>query len=201
MNHLEVRCAQIEQLIYQQSQMIEFLQNKISQLEAAVEELKNRPETTIEKIEYKFDQLKVENLNGTLSIGLNPLQAPKIDDLTVENQAITIKSNENLKELKTYITRRIDFHLKEEAHDTIRQLEQELRCTVEDHYRQMMIDDIQNQMDIRLPYYIDLYKTRPNFEENPMRYAEDITLHMLQDIKNAYTAFLSNLPNNIGKGG
>jgi hypothetical protein len=34
-------------------------------------------------VEYKFDQLKVENLNGTLNIGLNPFSAKgqQIEDL------------------------------------------------------------------------------------------------------------------------
>ena len=201
MNQLEIRYAQIEQLLFEQAQLIDQLKCRVAQLEATVEELAKRPETTIEKIEYKFDQLKVENLNGTLSIGLNPLQAPSFEDLTVENQQITIKSNEQIKELKDYIGKRIHYHLDKEAIATIHQLEAELRCTVDDYYRQMMIDDIRNQMDIRLPYYIDLYKNRPNFDENPMKYAEEITLHMLQDIKNAYTAFLNNLPNNIQKGG
>lgn len=199
MNQLEIRYAQIEQLLYEQAQIIELLKNRVSQLEATVAELSQRPQTNIEKIEYKFDQLKVEHLTGTLNIGLNPLQAPTIDDLTVENQQINIKPNELINDLKGYIEKRINFHLNEEAIETIHQLEQELRCTVDDYYRQMMIDDIRNQMDIRLPYYIDLYKNRPNFDENPMRYAEEITLHMLQDIKNAYTAFLTNLPHSIQK--
>jgi spore germination protein PC len=199
MNQLEMRYTQIEQILYEQSQIIEQLKNRIVLLEATVKELSDRPETTIEKIEYKFDQLKVENLNGTLTIGLNPLQAPTFDDLTVENQQINIKSDNNMKALKSYIEERIDFHLKEEALETIHQLEVELRCSVDDYYRQMMIDDIRNQMDIRLPYYIDLYKNKPNFEENPMKYSEEITLHMLQDIRTAYKAFLQNLPHNIRK--
>ncbi|WP_088042488.1 spore germination protein GerPC [Bacillus sp. EAC] len=199
MNQLEMRYTQIEQILYEQSQMIEQLKNRIVQLETTVHELSQRPETTIEKIEYKFDQLKVENLNGSLSIGLNPLQAPTFDDLTVENQQITIKSDTQMKELKSYIQERINFHLKEEAFETIHQLEMELRCSVDDYYRQMMIDDIRNQMDIRIPYYIDLFKNKPNFEENPMKYSEEVVLHMLRDIQTAYRAFLQNLPNNIRK--
>ena len=35
--------------------------------------LKEAPSTKIDRIEYKFDQLKIETLEGTLNIGLNPL--------------------------------------------------------------------------------------------------------------------------------
>lgn len=199
MNQLELRQTQIEQLLYEQSQVIEELKAKIAQLEVTVIELSKRPETKIDKIEYKFDQLKVENLNGTLTIGLNPLQAPTFDDLTVENQQIDIKPDNHMKALKSYIEDRIHFHLKEEALETILQLETELRVSVDDYYRQMMIDDIRNQMDIRIPYYIDLYKNKPNFADNPLRYSEEVVLHMLNDIRTAYSAFLQNLPHNIGK--
>src|SRR5690242_21184263 len=110
MNKLELRQTQIEQLLYEQCQIIEQLKAKVVQLEATVLELSQRPETKIDKIEYKFDQLKVENLNGTLTIGLNPLQAPTFDDLTVENQQIDIKPDNNMKALKSYIEDRIHFH-------------------------------------------------------------------------------------------
>ncbi|WP_088066478.1 spore germination protein GerPC [Gottfriedia luciferensis] len=199
MNQIETKYIQIEQLIYEQSLMIEQLQNRIAQLEATVHELSQRPETRIDRIEYKFDQLKVENLNGTLTIGLNPLHAPKFEDLTVENQQIDIKPDNHMKALRAYIEDRINFHLKDEALETILQLEAELRVSVDDYYRQMMIDDIRNQMDIRIPYYIDLYKNKPNFAEDPLRYSEEVVLHMLGDIRTAYSAFLQNLPHNLRK--
>jgi hypothetical protein len=33
-------------------------------LQEELNELKNRPSSSVGKVEYKFDQLKVENLNG-----------------------------------------------------------------------------------------------------------------------------------------
>ena len=36
-------------------------------------------------MEYKFDQLKVETLEGTLNIGLNPSDLQGIEDFSVPN--------------------------------------------------------------------------------------------------------------------
>ena len=38
------------------------------------------------ELEYKFDQLKVETLEGTLNIGLNPTDLQGIEDFSVPNK-------------------------------------------------------------------------------------------------------------------
>ena len=58
--------------IYQQDKVLRDLQKKIQTIEETVSDLKKRPSVKVERMEYKFDQLKVETLEGTLNIGLNP---------------------------------------------------------------------------------------------------------------------------------
>ena len=50
-----------------QQQLINQLTQKIEQLQ-----MNESPKTVIEKIEYHFDQLKIDTLEGTLQIGLTP---------------------------------------------------------------------------------------------------------------------------------
>jgi spore germination protein PC len=190
----------LQQLTQEQSIILSTLQEKIQQLENEITELKNRPQTVFEKVEYKFDQLKVEKLEGTLNIGLNPLQAPSVDDFTVENQSILVPKKPIVNELSNYITERIHKHLENNAWSQIRALEESTRSQVDDYYRQMMIDDIRNQMETRIPYYISLFEEHPEFSVNPLQFGEDITERMLQDINQAFIAFLNNLPENIRKG-
>jgi spore germination protein PC len=190
----------LQQLAQEQSVLLTTLQERILQLENQVTELKNRPHTVIEKVEYKFDQLKVETLEGTLNIGLNPLQAPSIDDFTVENQSIVVKKQPQVNELKQYITERIQKHLETDAWSQIRGIEESTRSQVDDYYRQMMIDDIRNQMETRIPYYISQFEDHPEFPVNPIQFGEQITQRMLQDINQAFVAFLNNLPENFRKG-
>lgn len=64
--------VQLHRYILWQTNKIRTLERRLSVLEARLQELESQPRTTIERIEYKFDQLKVETLEGTLNIGLAP---------------------------------------------------------------------------------------------------------------------------------
>ena len=61
----------MQQSIEQQNHRIKMLEDMIDDLTDNYNELSKTPKTNIEKIEYKFDQLKIERLDGTLNIGLN----------------------------------------------------------------------------------------------------------------------------------
>jgi len=50
-------------------------EERLAKLEAEAEEWKRRPTHAVEKIEYRFDQLKIDTLQGTLHIGIRPEQA------------------------------------------------------------------------------------------------------------------------------
>ena len=71
--------------IYNQDILIRGMQKKIQSLEKQVSEIQNRPPVHIDRMEYKFDQLKVETLEGTLNIGLNPSDLQGIEDYSVPN--------------------------------------------------------------------------------------------------------------------
>ena len=69
--------------LYKQDKKIYKLQQQIKTLEKTVTELQNRPPVHVDRMEYKFDQLKVETLEGTLNIGLNPSDLQGIEDFSV----------------------------------------------------------------------------------------------------------------------
>ncbi len=68
---------QLQQALQAQQATILNLEDQVRQLQEELNELKSRPSSSIGKVEYKFDQLKVENLNGTLNIGLNPFSTKR----------------------------------------------------------------------------------------------------------------------------
>ena len=62
------------------------LEQELKRLTEEISLLKNKPPIHVDKIEYKFDQLKVESLDGTLNIGLNPSDLNNIDELAINNR-------------------------------------------------------------------------------------------------------------------
>lgn len=71
--------------INQQQKAIAQLKSDIQDLSAEVKRLGEKPPMTVERLEYKFDQLKVETLEGTLNIGLSPSSLDAVDELSIPN--------------------------------------------------------------------------------------------------------------------
>lgn len=55
--------------------------------------IKDKPTTNIERIDYQFDQLKIERLEGTLNIGLNPSDPNSVQNFEV-GQTTTLNWND-----------------------------------------------------------------------------------------------------------
>jgi|GEM_PF-2317763 len=72
-----------------QQRRIDQLEKQVGQLQSELAAGQKQKTIHIDRIEYKFDQLKVEKLEGTLSIGINPGALEGIADATVNGAPIT----------------------------------------------------------------------------------------------------------------
>ncbi|PWW05692.1 spore germination protein PC [Paenibacillus cellulosilyticus] len=63
---------QVQQTLRHQQEQITMLQKRVDMLMTQVKAAEARPTYHIDKIEYQFDQLKIEKLDGTLNIGIQP---------------------------------------------------------------------------------------------------------------------------------
>jgi len=74
----------LHQLSIKQGKKIKQLEMKVAACEKKLFEFENEHSTDhqqmIHKIEYHFDQLKIEHLNGTLHIGLSPSDLKNIEN-------------------------------------------------------------------------------------------------------------------------
>ena len=85
-NSLYQYLRQLHLFIELQEKKVKALEQKTAQLQQEIALLKERPPVQVGTIEYKFDQLKVETLEGTLNIGMNPGELEGMTDFTVENK-------------------------------------------------------------------------------------------------------------------
>lgn len=193
---------QLQQFIQQQQEKINALETQLAQLTEQIEELKQRPSSSIGKVEYKFDQLKVENLNGTLNIGLNPFtgKGEMIEDFNVETETLKVNPETQVNpDFYQDIIQEMHRYLDEEAYSRILHFEQEERTPLDDMYRQMMIDDIKQQMEHRLPYYLSQIQPHPEITSNPQYMKSVIIQAMKQDIDKAFLSFIQHIPRNFRK--
>lgn len=194
---------QLQQALQIQQQTILNLEEQVRLLQEELNELKSRPSSSIGKVEYKFDQLKVENLNGTLNIGLNPFstKGQQIEDFQVDTETLKVNpETETNPDFYQGILQEMHRYLDEEAYSRILHFEQEERTPLDEMYRQMMVDDIKKQMEHRLPYYLSQVQSYEGISTDP-DYLRDIIIQaMKQDIDKAFLSFIQHIPGNFRKG-
>lgn len=193
---------QLHTYVVNQNERIKNLETIILRLENEIKEIKQKPSTNIEKIEYKFDQLKVETLEGTLNIGLNPSDTGAIDDFSVSQGKMQVPPNNQFnREYIEGIRGEVAIYLEDECLDLIHTIEQKHGATLDQSYRDFIIDDISKQLDTRIEYHLNQQLSNPSLPRNePDIIHNNVVANMKADIENAINAFISNLPDNM-KGG
>ncbi|MBM7659813.1 spore germination protein PC [Bacillus mesophilus] len=188
---------QINQYIQHQQTEITSLQKSVQALQAELKELKTKPTTNIEKIEYKFDQLKVETLEGTLNIGLNPYNTDQVEEFAVNQGAMNVPQTPQFNpQIQERIRQSIHEHLEENGYRTIQEIEQKLGIPPNESYYDFMIEDVKRQLDGRITYYIEQTPSQHwGTEERSGQATEQITQKLKYDIEQAFVAFIQHLPN------
>jgi spore germination protein PC len=86
---------QLTAYIDMQKQRIDKLEETVTKLQSDLDALKVQKRVHIDKIEYNFDQLKVEKLDGTLTIGISPSSLDNVDDFTVNGASVGKDAGQN----------------------------------------------------------------------------------------------------------
>jgi spore germination protein PC len=185
---------QLQHYIQQQDRRIQQLHETIKELRSDIEQIKNQPHTNIEKIEYKFDQLKVENLNGTLNIGLNPTNPEQIENFEVQQKGMNVNGvQQQLRDdLFQQCSAEVNQFLNEDCISFIEQAEQQYNLRLDDLHRKHIIDDIRKQIDSRIQYYLN---GQPLTEqESLLDKKQEILIQVKKDVENSIMHFLNHLP-------
>ncbi|MFI8576589.1 spore germination protein GerPC [Rossellomorea aquimaris] len=184
-------------------QYIDMLNTKIVALEQKVNELsqelmtiKESPKINVERIEYKFDQLKVESLDGTLNIGLNPSNLKDtIEDLAVD-QNVNVNSIKDLTPYKERITNEIQAYIQTELPTLIQDNEMQFQRSLDPSYYEMVQQDLLNQMPQRIDFYLE---NIPHVEskQSEEEWERKIISKIKKDIQTALFSFMSQMPENM----
>jgi spore germination protein PC len=139
---------ELQQIAYRQGEQISVLEAKVDQLERQLQENKN---SSIDKIEYHFDQLKIERLDGTLHIGLSPNELANIDDLSIPKPKIHKHATQNLTTQK--LTPALNQFVNNQGPDMIRSLSEKYNLPIDRKLEGDVIHDILGQIPGRISFY------------------------------------------------
>ncbi|TKC18230.1 spore germination protein GerPC [Robertmurraya kyonggiensis] len=206
---------QMHTFIQTQEQRIAELEKTVHALSSELEEVKARPPIQVGTIEYKFDQLKVESLEGTLNIGLNPADIEQqIEELELpNNNGNSYNSNSNngnnihpKKGKVNHIQPKIKMqrsmaledaifqYLETDLEPLVKKYEEQLGRTFDEPYVTFIKEDIIRQLPQRIEYYLKKIPDKERTEEAQKKIDEQLVAQMKTDIENAVLTFLKTLP-------
>ncbi|WP_059172970.1 spore germination protein GerPC [Bacillus sp. FJAT-27445] len=179
-------------------QRITALENSLRCAEDEIKKLKEKPAIQVGTIQYKFDQLKVETLEGTLSIGLNPQDVQGIEDLAIPNglQGQPLPPMEMMQrgmKIEEEITR----YLEGDLPAYVSSVEEKLGLQHAGSYLSFIQNDIKKQ----LPGRIEAHLRKAGGTEFDEAFIGKTAEALKNEIENGVVAFLNNLPANLKGGG
>lgn len=189
---------QLHLLMEKQMKKMKELEQRVDSLQTKIES-NQQPTTNIEKIEYHFDQLKIETLEGTLNIGMTPQDGKGIgvEDLSLGEKPFPPKLNTGQK-IKNNIVKELGGYLENEGPQQVRSIAEQYGKHFDQDYEQFILQDIQKQLGDRVSHYIEQSKEQHGVvnDENKQQIVEKIK----QEINQSLHQFLqqNNLPRGEG---
>lgn len=185
----------IQMAIQAQESRIASLENTIQKLQEEMKQIKEKPSIQVDRIEYKFDQLKVEKLDGTLNIGLNPADLSAIEDFSVQNQSVTTPLSPKAQMQRSMeIEEAIFQYLEADLPVIFEETKKEFNVQLDDSYFDFIKQDIIKQLPSRIDFHLKANLTKERKGEGD----EDTIIELLkQEIKNGIKIFINHLPENV----
>lgn len=198
----------IQQLVdytkYLEQRIID-LERSQANLRREMEEFKNQSQQNkIDRVEYKFDQLKIERLEGTLNIGLSPFhdENQTIEDFSVNQEQLDVHhDNSGFEQCAQNVKRHIHQFMMTECENIILSLEQTYQYQLDPTYRQFIVYDVQKQIDQRIDHYLKTFdRKKMNHDHSYQQKAEhEVSEKVKKDIHKTLDAFIKNLPKEMGR--
>ncbi|MEH7246650.1 spore germination protein GerPC [Neobacillus niacini] len=186
----------VQMTLQAQEKRIVTLEHTIQKLQEEMKQLKEKPSVRVDKIEYKFDQLKVETLEGTLNIGLNPSDLANIEDFAVENQSLKTPIDPKAQMQRSMkVEESIYQYLETELPALFKETQNQLNVKLDDSYLAFIKQDIMKQLPARIDYHIQNTAAREREGEHSTE--ESIIDLLKQEIRKGILIFINHLPENV----
>ena len=179
---------QLQRYLEIQDKRILQLEQEIKRLSEEISSIKNKPPIHVDRIEYKFDQLKIESLDGTLNIGLNPNDLNSIDEFSINNQpasptAFPFPDREK-------IVNEMAEELMKDLNEMIQETEEQVGISLNPSYHEFIRNDVGRQLEQRIMMYFDNSSPMERSQHPFELLKENVYQKVKSDIQVALTNFI-----------
>ncbi|GGG56569.1 spore germination protein GerPC [Paenibacillus radicis (ex Gao et al. 2016)] len=154
---------EVQARLSRQEEQIRSLEMKLSAVCDQLQQLETKPTYNIENLQYHFDQLKVEKLEGTLNIGMTPpgSESPPgdIEQLSAKKQNVFPSAAAGISPPSaggpySDVQAQMNQYLDTMAPQKLMQMESDIGLTLDPYHRRLIINDIRKQLPTRIHYYM-----------------------------------------------
>lgn len=185
---------QLFHILHTQSEQLSRMEQMLKEMRSEIDRLRQGSEKTIDRVEYNFDLLKIEKLEGTLNIGLMPKDGQSLDDITVNGQPPLglSQSGNSGGELYSNIYQNVSRYLEDTVPEQIERMIPEAHFVLGDEYAAVIIEDVRKQLGDRITVYLKQYQTNREIM-NPQEVEQSIIKQVKSEIASAVEQHLLNL--------
>ncbi|WP_027963895.1 spore germination protein GerPC [Halalkalibacillus halophilus] len=177
--YLLEKLASLEQQLHVQNQLVTELSEKIDHLQK--KQLEHPPPAPIE---YNFEQLKIETLEGTLNIGVPSTQTLPFDQIDLPDQEqANYYEKLLLDQLQPHIHQQVPQEIRKQAHS------QEIVLT--DEQMQLVLQDLRRQLPERVNHYINNMDQRNGAIE--LEALQKLVVHIKKEINQGVAHHISHI--------
>ncbi|MDF2680002.1 MAG: spore gernimation protein [Brevibacillus sp.] len=190
---------QLHEYLQVQNKHMEAMKKLIEKLNQDIDEMKEKQVPPVIKNEYKFDLLKVERLEGTLNIGLNPKGVDAGMGEYSINQTTEDKPPPRRTDSPAFgrVQKDIYDYLNHDAYQVLERIEEEAGYPLDDTYRAFIMDDIKKQIDSRIRHYLNQTETEDWEPEQIDALCQRTIQKVKRDIERTCETFVKNLPRGV----
>lgn len=190
-----------------QQEQILSLEQRLAAVCEQLKQLETKPAYNIENLQYHFDQLKVEKLEGTLNIGMTPPGSPSIagdiEQMSVSKPEVYPSAASGITPPPnpySDIQYELDHYLNTHGPQRLMDLEAELGQPLDPYHRRMIIEYIRKQMPARINYYMQsIINGNNNNSPSPVtaqKNRADVITKSASDADSAMMQYISQLKDN-----
>jgi spore germination protein PC len=165
-----------------QTEKIARMDQELTAIKEQLALLHSSARTHVEKIEYNFEQLKVESLNGTLIIGISPKDTGTIEDWQVQNEHsedVSLNNNAN-DEMFRQIRDEIYQYIRDTVPAETDKQGKAKNIMLSAEETQSVVEDMIRQADDRIAFY--LRHMKGNFANDDAALRQNVCQKVKSDI-------------------
>ena len=181
-----------QQVIERHHHKIQQLEKEIQELKKIIQELQTKPPVRIDRIEYKFDQLKIETLEGTLNVGISPQDLQNMSEFATGQHPVPspVYDPKNIV-IHDLIENKMKQYLNESIPQIISDTQEQLGIQPNESYIDLITQDIQSQLKSRIQYHVGQLSPQVIQQEPNEQIAEMVAARIKGEIQQGIFSFLS----------